>query len=108
MLDRLQRLLGLQTIPGVFFTSAGIAVMFVALAIPFDQEVASFFGVITAWVAKNLGWFYIVTVSSLLLFLLGLALSRYGSLRLGSDDSRPDYSNLTWFTMLQRINMFRL
>jgi hypothetical protein len=75
VLNRLQRLLGLQTIPGVFFTSAGIAVLFVALAIPFDEAVAGFFGGLTAWVARNLGWFYIVTVSFLLVFLLGLALA---------------------------------
>jgi choline/glycine/proline betaine transport protein len=62
--------------------------------------VASSFGQLTGWVARNLGWFYILAVSSLLIFLLGLALSRYGSIRLGADDSRPDYSNLTWFTML--------
>ncbi|WNK21149.1 BCCT family transporter [Halomonas piscis] len=100
MLERLQRLLGLQTIPGVFFTSAAIASLFVILAIPFDQAVADSFGVLTGWVARNLGWFYIVSVSALLVFLLGLAVSRYGVIRLGGDDSRPDYSNLTWFTML--------
>ncbi|WP_417513184.1 BCCT family transporter [Marinobacter sp.] len=100
MLERLQRLLGLQTIPGVFFTSAGVAAVFVLLAIPFDKAVADTFGVLTGWVAQNLGWFYILSVTSLLLFLLGLALSRYGGIRLGADDSRPDYSNLTWFTML--------
>lgn len=100
MLERLQHRLGLQIIPGVFFSSAAIAALFVALAIPFDQAVASSFGQLTGWVARNLGWFYILAVSSLLIFLLGLALSRYGSIRLGADDSRPDYSNLTWFTML--------
>lgn len=100
MLERLQRRLGLQVIPGVFFTSAGIAALFVALAIPFDEVVAESFGLLTSWVARNLGWFYILAVSALLIFLVGLAFSRYGSIRLGADDSRPDYSNLTWFTML--------
>ena len=100
MLERLQRRLGLQTIPGIFFTSAGVAALFVILAVPFDKQVASSFGVLTGWVARNLGWFYILSVSSLLVFLLGLAVSRYGNIRLGADDSRPDYSNLTWFTML--------
>ncbi|SFR44539.1 choline/glycine/proline betaine transport protein [Marinobacter daqiaonensis] len=100
MLERLQRRLGLQTIPGVFFVSAGVATLFVALAVPFDQEVAEYFGLLTGWVARNLGWFYIMSVTSLLIFLLGLAVSRYGNIRLGADDSRPDYSNLTWFIML--------
>ncbi|SIS93138.1 BCCT family transporter [Neptunomonas antarctica] len=100
MLERLQRRLGLQIIPGVFFTSAGIAALFVALAVPFDKVVADSFGLLTGWVAHNLGWFYILSVSALLFFLISLAFSRYGNIRLGADDSRPDYSNLTWFTML--------
>lgn len=100
MLERLQRRLGLQIIPGVFFTSAGIAALFVALAIPYDEAVAESFGLLSGWVARNLGWFYIFSVSALLIFLIGLAFSRYGNIRLGADDSRPDYSNLTWFTML--------
>ena len=100
MLERLQRLLGLQIIPGVFFTSAGIAALFVILAVLFDEVVAEKFGVLTGWVAHNLGWFYILSVTSFLIFLLGLAFSRYGNIRLGGNDSRPDYSSLTWFTML--------
>lgn len=100
MLECLQRRLGLQIIPGVFFTSAGIAALFVALAIPYDDAVAESFGLLSGWVAQNLGWFYIFSVSALLIFLIGLAFSRYGNIRLGADDSRPDYSNLTWFTML--------
>ena len=100
MLERLQRLLGLQIVPGVFFSSAAVATLFIVLTILFDDIVAAKFGVLTGWVAYNLGWFYILTVSALLVFLLGLAFSRYGLIRLGADDSRPDYSNFTWFTML--------
>ena len=95
MLERLQRLLGLQIVPGVFFSSAAVATLFIVLTILFDDIVAAKFGVLTGWVAYNLGWFYILTVSALLVFLLGLAFSRYGLIRLGADDSRPDYSNFT-------------
>ncbi len=35
-----------------------------------------------------------------LLFLAYAALSRFGHLRLGDDDSRPAYGNLSWFAML--------
>ncbi len=100
MLEPLQRLLGLQTIPVIFFTSAALAFLFVVLASIYDAPVAAFFGELTSWIAAYLGWFFILTVTSLLLFLLWLALSRYGTIRLGDDDTRPDYSSLTWFTML--------
>src|SRR5690625_7605867 len=46
----------------------------------------------------NLGWFYVLGVTTFLLFLLYLAGSRFGRVRLG--DSRPEHSGITWFTML--------
>lgn len=39
-------------------------------------------------------------VSCLLFDLAWIGLSRHGSVRLGSDDARPEYSNLAWFTTL--------
>ncbi|WHF23294.1 BCCT family transporter [Kocuria rhizophila] len=39
-------------------------------------------------------------MTSLVIFALGLAVSRYGRVRLGDDDSAPAYSGLTWFGML--------
>ncbi|MGA0116521.1 MAG: BCCT family transporter, partial [Burkholderiales bacterium] len=48
----------------------------------------------------NFGWFYLLTVFVIVIFLLGLAVSRYGSIRLGPADSRPEFPLLTWIAML--------
>src|SRR5699024_482402 len=48
----------------------------------------------------NSGWFYLLTVFSLIVFLIGLTLSKYGAIRLGGDDSEPDYPFFTWIGML--------
>jgi len=100
MLDRLQHRLGLQTIPAVFFTSAILAAGFITVAVLFDEPVGAFFGGMAGWITTHLGWFFILTVTSALIFLIWLALSRYGNIRLGPDEARPDYGNFTWFTML--------
>lgn len=100
MLQRLERALGLRTNPVIFFVSAGIIAGFVPVAALFNEPVGAFFGAITGWVAENLGWFYILSVTGLLIFLVWIALSRYGYIRLGGDDDRPEYSNVAWFTML--------
>lgn len=100
MLRRLETLLGLKTNPFIFFVSAGIITAFVPVASLFNEPVSAFFGAITTWVATHLGWFYILSVTGLLLFLIWIALSRYGNIRLGGDDDRPEYGNLAWFTML--------
>ncbi len=48
----------------------------------------------------NFGWFLLIAVFVLIIFLLGLAASRYGSIRLGGDDSRPEFGFFSWIAML--------
>lgn len=52
------------------------------------------------WISTNLGWVYVVTVASVILFILYVAFSREGSVRLGPDHSRPQYGFFTWVAML--------
>lgn len=100
MLKQLEQRLGLQMIPVVFYTSAVLAIVFVAIAAPLNEPAAAFFDTVTGWISTYFGWFYIISVTGLLGFLLWVAASRYGTIRLGGDDARPEYSTLTWFTML--------
>ncbi|MFW6092699.1 MAG: BCCT family transporter [Pseudomonadota bacterium] len=100
MFDRLANSLNLNAIPQVFFVSAALACLFVAFAIPFNEEVAAIFGTITGFTVTNFGWFYILSVTGLLGFLIWVALSRYGQIRLSGDHEEPEYGTWTWFAML--------
>jgi choline/glycine/proline betaine transport protein len=100
MFDRLARLFGISAIPAVFFIAAGLAVLFVIFAIPFNQQFAAFFGALTEFTVAYFGWFYILSVTGLLLFLIWVALSRYGDIRLSADHETPEYGTITWFAML--------
>lgn len=62
----------------------------------FGTVAGQMLGVITT----NFGWLILLAVFVVTLFLVGLAISRYGSLRLGPDDSRPDYPFFTWIALL--------
>ncbi|UOQ44382.1 BCCT family transporter [Halobacillus salinarum] len=48
----------------------------------------------------NFGWFYLLSVFMFVLFLAALAISKYGKIRLGPPDSRPEYPFFTWIGML--------
>lgn len=100
MLDKLQRTLGLNTNPIIFFSSALISVLFVIGTIAFTKDVNRVFGAASGWLLTNLGWFYILGVTTFLIFLIWIASSRFGRVRLGDPGSRPDYNNWTWFAML--------
>ena len=60
---------------------------------------------IQGFIAEYFGWFYIMTVALILGFVIWLAFSRYGNIPLGPNDSEPDYSYFTWFTMLFSAGM---
>ncbi|MCW8195064.1 BCCT family transporter [Proteobacteria bacterium 005FR1] len=100
MFDRMAERLGISAIPAIFFSAAGLAVLFVVFAIPFNEQFAAFFGMLTEFTVAYFGWFYILSVTGLLLFLIWVALSRYGEIRLSADHEGPEYDTVTWFAML--------
>ena len=60
---------------------------------------------VRVWITETLGWFFIASVAAFLVFLGYLVIGRYAKVRLGPDDSRPDYSYTTWFAMLFSAGM---
>jgi glycine betaine transporter len=51
------------------------------------------------------GWFVMITVSFLLLSCIALAASRYGRIRLGADEDRPEFSTFSWLNMMFAAGM---
>lgn len=99
-METLAKRLGLRTDPVIFFWSAGLMIAFLILLLIFPDPIAEAFGNGRTWVVTNLGWFFIMGVSSWLVFLIWIAFSKYGAIRLGGNDSKPAYSGLSWFAML--------
>lgn len=52
------------------------------------------------WISTHLGWFYILLATTITIFVIVIALSRWGRIRLGPDHSRPQYSLYSWGAML--------
>ncbi len=100
MLDSLARRLGLRTNGTIFFTAAGLMVLFLVVLLLFPEGIGEAFTQGRSWIVTHLGWFFIMGVSLWLVFLLYVAFGRYGNLRLGDDEDRPQYSNPSWFAML--------
>ncbi|MCG7344513.1 BCCT family transporter [Sporosarcina sp. ACRSL] len=53
-----------------------------------------------SFTTEKFGWFYLLAVFIVVIFLAGLAISKFGAIRLGGDDERPDYPFFTWIGML--------
>src|SRR5699024_1744924 len=52
------------------------------------------------WMITNFGWFYMLITALFILFVIVLAISPYGKIRLGKQDERPNYSWFSWISML--------
>jgi choline/glycine/proline betaine transport protein len=91
--------------PYVFFFSAGIIVLFVALTIFFEQNVDDLFNKVQGAVSQYAGWFFVATMNIVLIFVISLLLGRFGDIRLGGEGARPEFSTPAWFAMLFSAGM---
>ncbi len=91
--------------PPVFFGSAGVTLIFVIFTLFSPERAADIFGSIQGWITETVGWFYILSVATFLLFVVFLGLSKFGNIKLGPDHSEPDYTYISWFAMLFSAGM---
>lgn len=61
--------------------------------------------VASLWVRNNFGYFYLYLGLACVLFLLGIALSPWGKIKLGKKDCKPEHSLWAWTAMLYSAGM---
>lgn len=89
----------------VFIPGVIICVLFIIWTIISPDTVSNVFSSVLSGTTANFGWFYLLVVSMFILFLLYLALGKYGKIRLGKDDEKPAYSTFSWFFMMFAAGM---
>lgn len=52
------------------------------------------------YITTTFGWFYMLAVAMFLVFIVMIAISSWGNIKLGPDHSEPQYSFPAWFAML--------
>lgn len=57
------------------------------------------------FLTEQFGWFYLVSMFFFVVFVFVLAFGKYGKIKLGEDDSKPEYSYISWFAMLFSAGM---
>lgn len=84
----------------VLVISSAVILAFSLWAIFMPADARTTMKVVVDWIASNLGWYYVLTMALVIGFVLWVALSKSGDIRLGPDDSRPQYKLPTWVAML--------
>ncbi len=86
--------------PVVFYTSAGLILLFSLTTILFRDFSALWIGRTLDWVSKTFGWYYLLAATLYIVFVVCIACSRFGSVKLGPEQSKPEFSLLSWAAML--------
>jgi len=94
----LRKLLG--DVGWVFYASVPIVAGFVAVAVLYPAAVERVAQRVLDVTATNVGWMYLVATSGFVLFVLFLALSKFGNVRLGPDEEPPEFSFKSWLAMI--------
>ena len=89
----------------VFWISILIVLLFVFWGAVFPENLATTFNELLGVMIEKFGWLYLLVTFGILIFSLYLAFSKYGQIRLGKEEDRPEYSNMTWFAMLFSAGM---
>ncbi|HKJ12124.1 MAG TPA: choline BCCT transporter BetT [Ornithinimicrobium sp.] len=84
----------------VFGASLTITLVVAVWLMIWPSQAESTIGSLVGYTGTWFGWFYIALATLVLVFVLFLAISRYGSVKLGPDHSKPEFSTFSWAAML--------
>ncbi len=85
---------------GVLLISSVVILAFSVWAILIPDDARTTMKMAVDWIATNLGWYYVLTMTLVIGFVLWVAFSKEGDVRIGPDHSRPQYKLVTWVAML--------
>lgn len=90
----------------VYYISLAIIVLIVVVGLVFPTQFENIGNLLYKVIVGNTAWFYMLTMTSFIIFAIWIAFfSKYKNIKLGSDDSEPEYSLLSWFAMLFSAGM---
>ena len=75
----------------------------VAVSLPlalFPDAASAVLGKVLSVITANFSWLYLLTGAGAFFFMMWLAFSRYGRIRLGRAEDEPEFSKFNWIAML--------
>ena len=89
----------------VFGTAAVVSIAFVVWGMVSTDSLSTASGNAFDWVMTNTGWLFVLTSSAFVVFVVWLAMSKYGAIPLGRDDEEPEFRTSSWIAMMFSAGM---
>lgn len=89
----------------VFWPASAIIIVFVAFTLIAPDIAEALFKNIQTTIVNAFNWYYVLIAAVFVAFSLYLGFSRFGDIKLGKDDDEPEFSLLSWFSLLFAAGM---
>ena len=101
----LKRLFGKEVDPMVFYLTIALTVPFVIMGLFMPEQLARVSNAMVGGICHYMQSIYLLGVTAFLLFCMALGFSPFGKIKLGKDDEEPEFSTISWFSMLFSAGM---
>ncbi|MDD4226344.1 MAG: BCCT family transporter [Mariniphaga sp.] len=89
----------------VFWPASVLIVFFIVITLVIGKPMEEVFTNIQDSISQSGRWFFVLVMNIFLIFSLYIAFSKYGNIRLGGRNSRPEFKTISWFAMLFSAGM---
>ena len=89
----------------VFWPAAAVVLAFAGFAILAPSAAETMFSAIQATIVNAFNWYYVLLAAFFVAFALVMGFSRFGDIKLGRDDDKPEFSVGAWFSLLFAAGM---
>ncbi|MEN8446900.1 MAG: BCCT family transporter, partial [Cyanobacteria bacterium J06555_13] len=97
--------MGFDIHPEVFFTSGALILLFIGITLLYQTQTSEALTAVQTFVSNVMGWFLILATNIYLGMMVFLALSKFGRIRLGGRNAKPEFPLFAWLAMLFSAGM---
>lgn len=94
------KFMGLIINKTVFFSAIAVIIFTVGFTLIFEEEAEHYFNMAQTFVSAHGGWIYTLSVNLFIVFCLYMAFGKFGKIRIGGQNAKPEFSMWAWFAML--------
>ena len=80
--------------------TAAFTIAFIAFTLLFPDPAGEFFSGANRFFNQNFNWLFVLVINAVLVFVVWLSLSRYGSIRLGGPSAKVEFGDVAWYSMI--------
>ena len=91
--------------PWVFWPAAGLVIAITAFSMIAPKIANTMFSTLQSSVISSFSWYYVLITAFFVAFALWLGFSRFGDIKLGKDDDKPEFSLISWISFLFAAGM---